>query len=95
VAAGEKLVNLFEEHADIIVKGSHDTEYGQKLNLTTGRSGMILDLVIEAGNSADSNRLLPMLARHVAFYGQAPRQAAANGGFATRDNLATEGVGHR
>jgi transposase, IS5 family len=89
VAAGEKLVSLFEEHADIIVKGSRDTEYGHKLNLTTGRSGMILDLVIEAGNPADSDRLLPMLARHVAFYGQAPRQAAADGGFATRDNLAT------
>ena len=89
VPADEKVVSLFEEHADIIVKGSRDTEYGHKLNLTTGRSGMILDLVIEAGNPADSDRLLPMLARHVAFYGQAPRQAAADGGFATRDNLAT------
>ena len=49
---------------------------------------MILDLVIEAGNPADSDRLLPMLARHAALYGQAPRQAAADGGFATRDNLA-------
>ncbi len=37
VAAGEKLVSLFEEHADIIVKGSRDTDYGHKLNLTTGR----------------------------------------------------------
>ena len=89
VPADEKVVSLFEEHADIIVKGSRDTEYGHKLNLTTGRSGMILDLVIEAGNPADSDRLLPMLARHVAFYGQAPRQAAADGGFATRNNLAT------
>ncbi|MER8396230.1 ISNCY family transposase [Mesorhizobium sp. M0045] len=89
VPAGEKLVSLFESHADIIVKGSRDTEYGHKLNLTTGRSGMILDLVIEKGNPADSDRLLPMLERHIDLYGQAPRQAAADGGFATRDNLAT------
>lgn len=89
VPAGEKLVSLFEPHADIIVKGSRDTEYGHKLNLTTGRSGMILDLVIEAGNPADSDRLLPMLERHIDLYGQAPRQAAADGGFATRANLAT------
>jgi transposase, IS5 family len=89
VAAGDKLVSLFEPHADIIVKGSRDTEYGHKLNLTTGRSGMILDLVIEAGNPADSDRLLPMLERHIDLYGQAPRQAAADGGFATRNNLAT------
>jgi IS5 family transposase len=88
VPAGEKLVSLFEPHADIIVKGSRDPKYGHKLNLSTGRSGMILDLVIEAGNPADSDRLLPMLARHVDVWGQAPRQAAADGGFATRDNLA-------
>jgi IS5 family transposase len=88
VPASEKLVSLFEPHADIIVKGSRDTEYGHKLNLTTGRSGMVLDLVIETGNPRDSDRLLPMLKRHIAFHGQAPRQAAADGGFASRDNLA-------
>ena len=44
---------------------------------------MILDVVIEAGNPADSERFLPMLERHIAFYGEAPRQ----GGFATRHNL--------
>ena len=89
VPASEKLVSLFEPHADIIVKGSRDAEYGHKLNLATGRSGMILDLVVETGNPADSDRLLPMLERQIVFYGQAPRQAAADGGFATRHNLAT------
>lgn len=88
VPAGDKLVSLFEPHADIIVKGSRDVAYGHKLNLTTGRSGLILDLVIEAGNPADSERLVPMLERHIAFWGAAPRQAVADGGFASRDNLA-------
>jgi IS5 family transposase len=87
VAASEKLVSLFEPHADIIIKGGRDVHYGHKLNLTTGRSGLILDLVVEAGNPADRERLLPMLKRHIAFYGQAPRQAAADGGYASRDNL--------
>ena len=87
VPAGEKLVSLFEPHADIIVKGRRDVDYGHKLNLTTGRSGLILDLVVEAGNPADSERLLPMLERHIAFYGAAPRQAAADGGYASRTNL--------
>ena len=62
-------------------------EYGHKLNLTTGRSGMILDLVIEAGNPADSERFLPMLKRHIAVYGEAPPQGAADGGYASRHNL--------
>jgi IS5 family transposase len=86
VPASDKLVSLFEPHADIIRKG-REVEYGHKLNLTTGRSGLILDLVIEAGNPADSERLLPMLERHIALYGKPPRQLAADGGFATRDNL--------
>ena len=64
---------------------SRDVDYGHKLNLTTGRSGLILDLVVEAGNPADSERLLPMLDRHIALYGEAPLQAAANGGYARRD----------
>jgi IS5 family transposase len=87
IAAGDKIVSLFEPHADIIVKGSRDVEYGHKLNLITGRSGLILDVVIETGNPADSERFLPMLERHIAFYGEAPRQAAADGGFASRHNL--------
>ena len=87
VRAGEKIVSLFEPHADIIVKGGRDVEYGHKLNLTAGRSGLILDVVIEVGNPADSERFLPMLERHIAFYGQAPRQAAADGGYASVHNL--------
>jgi len=88
VPAGEKLVSLFEPHADIILKGGRQVQYGHKLNLTAGRSGLILDLAIEDGNPADSERFLPMLKRHIAFYGEAPRQTAADGGFASRDNLA-------
>lgn len=87
VPAKDKLVSLFEPHTDIIVKGSRDVDYGHKLNLTTGRSGLILDMVIEEGNPADSERLLPMLKRHIAIHGKAPRQLAADGGYATRDNL--------
>jgi transposase, IS5 family len=44
VPASEKIVSLFEPHADIIVKCGCDTQYGHKLNLVTGRSGLFLDL---------------------------------------------------
>jgi transposase, IS5 family len=87
VPARDKLVSLFETHADIIVKRKGEVHYGHKLNLMTGRTGLILDVVVEAGNPADSDRLMPMLERHIAAYGAAPRQAAADGGFASRDNL--------
>jgi IS5 family transposase len=58
--ASDKLVSLFEPHADIIVKGTRDVQYGHKLNLVTGKSGLILDIVIETGNPADTERFLPM-----------------------------------
>ena len=87
VPAGEKLVSLFEPHADIIVKGAGDVQYGHKLNLTTGKSGLILDVVVEAGNPADAERFLPMLDRQIACCGVAPRQIAADGGYASLENL--------
>jgi IS5 family transposase len=87
VPAGEKLVSLFEPHADIIVKGGRRVQYGHKLNLATGKSGLILDVVIEAGNPADAERFLPMLDRHIARAGAPPRQTAADGAYASRANL--------
>jgi IS5 family transposase len=85
--AGEKLVSLFEPHADIIVKGTREVQYGHKLNLATGKSGLILDVVVEAGNPADAERFLPMLDRQIARCGGPPRQMAADGGYASLDNL--------
>jgi IS5 family transposase len=86
VPASEKLVSLFEPHADIICKGS-EVAYRHKLDLSTGASGLIFDVVIEAGNPADSERLLPMLERHIARYDRPPRKVAADGSYASRDDL--------
>jgi transposase, IS5 family len=88
VPASEKLVSLFEPHADIIVKGGRQVQYGHKLNLATGKSGLILDIVIETGNPADAERFVSMLDRHIARTGAPPRQTAADGGYASRANLA-------
>jgi len=60
VPAEEKIVSLFEAHTDIIVKDRRAMHYGHKLNLTSGRSGLIFDVVIEAGNPADAERFIPM-----------------------------------
>ncbi|MDE0350778.1 MAG: ISNCY family transposase [Gammaproteobacteria bacterium] len=87
VPAREKVVSLFEPHTDIIVKSGRGTHYGHKVNLTTGRSGLVLDVVVEDGNPADSSRCVPMLERHVAHYGAVPTHAAFDGGYASRENL--------
>jgi IS5 family transposase len=87
VPATEKLYSIFEPHTDLIKKGSRPLEYGHKLNLSSGKSGLILDLVVEQGNPCDTSRLLPMLQRHKDNYGQVPRQCSVDGGYASQDNL--------
>lgn len=87
VAACEKVVSMFEPHTDIIVKDRRDTQYGHKLNITTGMRGMVLDVVVEEGNPADSSRLLPMIKRINEHYGKLPRQVAADAGYASCDNV--------
>ena len=87
VPASEKVVSLFEPHTDIICKGGRQTHYGHKINLSTGRSALVLDVVVESGNPADSERCLPMLRRHVETYGEPPQRVAFDGGYASRANL--------
>jgi len=89
VPAAEKVVSIFEPHTDIIVKGRRSTEYGHKICLATGRSGLITDCVVQAGNPADVTLAPEMIDRHRAHFGAVPREAAFDGGFASRQNLAT------
>lgn len=84
----EKLVSIFEPHTDIIVKDRRDTYYGHKLALSGGASGMVTDLVIERGNPADATMAEEMIKRQNGIYGKFPHQAAFDGGFASKSNLA-------
>jgi len=87
VPASEKIVSLFEPHTDIIVKDRRQTHYGHKVTLSTGRSGIVVDLVIEKGNPGDSTLTVRSAQRHAALFGQPPERAAFDGGFASRNNL--------
>jgi transposase, IS5 family len=85
--AGDKVVSFFECHTDVIVKGRRDTQYGHKIFLSGGRSGLILDCVIPRGNPADAALFPELLRRQEEIYGRVPLKNAADGGFASRDNL--------
>jgi IS5 family transposase len=58
------------------------------VTLSTGRSGIVLDLVIEKGNPADSTLTVRSAERHAALFGEAPERVAFDGGFASKSNLA-------
>jgi IS5 family transposase len=88
VPASEKIVSFFEEHTDIIVKGGRDTEYGHKIFLAGGASTLILGCRILRGNAADTDQYQALLEQHQQWYGRMPRQVSADGGFASKENLA-------
>lgn len=88
VPASEKIVSFFEDHTDIIVKKRRDTEYGHKVFLAGGASTMILGCLIVRGNPADTDHYQSLLSQHEQWYGRMPRQVTADGGFASKENLA-------
>ncbi len=87
VPADQKVVSIFEEHTDIIIKDRRDTYYGHKICLTGGASNLILDCVILEGNPADTDLVEQMLDRQQQIYGRYPLKVALDGGFASKDNL--------
>ena len=86
VPASEKVVSLFEEHADIIRKDNRKTHFGHKVTISVGRY-LILDCSVERGNPADTVLFGQMMDRVEAVTGRVPRQVAADGGFASKANL--------
>jgi IS5 family transposase len=87
VPVDEKIVSIFEPHADIVVKDNREVRYGHKVCLTGGKSSLVLDCVIEDGNPTDSSLVERTLERHIERFGRAPRQAAFDGGFASKGNV--------
>jgi IS5 family transposase len=87
VPATEKIVSIFEPHTDVIVKDRRETLYGHKVFLNVGASGLIIDMLMQRGNPADSTRAIPMLERHRQVMGKAPEQAAFDAGFTSTANI--------
>ena len=88
VPASEKILSIFEPHTDIIIKGGRGPEYGHKVFLTSGRSGLVLDCKVLQGNPADSTLVEEFLSRHTDWFGEVPHQVAFDGGFTSAANLA-------
>jgi IS5 family transposase len=86
VPNGEKIFSIYEEHTDIIVKGSREVAFGHKVNLATGRSNLILDCEITDGNPKDSTLYEGVLERVRNDYGIRPRDMVTDGGYASLRN---------
>jgi IS5 family transposase len=82
----EKIFSIYEDHTDIIVKGKREAEFGHKVNLTTGRSNIILDVEIVDGNPGDSQLYEGVLERIKRDYDVTPRDVVTDGGYASLKN---------
>ena len=91
----QKLFSIYELHADIIVKGGRDILFGHKVNLATGKSNLIIDCVIPAGNPSDILLFKPTIDRVIDNYGIIPRDSSADGGYACQgssDHCKSKGI---
>jgi IS5 family transposase len=82
----EKIFSIYEEHTDIIVKGSREVEFGHKVNLATGRSNLILDCEVVDGNPSDSTLYEGVLDRASKDYGIRPRDMVTDGAYGSLRN---------
>ena len=88
VPATDKVVSIFEEHAAILRKGLREVHYGHRICVTTGASALIVDCVIEDGARVDSSTTVRNVERFIDITGKTPEQAAFDGGYASKANLA-------
>ena len=87
VKSSEKIVSIFEEHTDVIVKGYREVSYGHKINLSSECHGFITYLSIETGNTSDKDLYLPVLNYHQNELKYSPNATVADGGYASQENV--------
>jgi IS5 family transposase len=88
VPASEKIVSLFEEHADIIRRGkeSHPVEYGHKVWLNEVEGGLVSHYRILEGNPSDEQQWKPSLKAHLKTFHHPPYQASGDRGLFSEPN---------
>jgi IS5 family transposase len=100
VPSAEKLVSLFEPHAQVIprFKAGRPAEFGRKLRIDEVEGGVVVGYkVLEKGGGQDQEHLPDALAGHRRKFGRPPRLLAADRGMSSAENqrLAEEaGVAH-
>jgi IS5 family transposase len=87
VPVDEKIFSIYEMHTDIIVKGQRDVQFGHKINLSSGKSNLILTCGIVSGNPKDSTLYQDTIKKVIKLYGITPNSSTADGGFASTENI--------
>ena len=93
VPAADKIVSIFEEHTDIIKRGKSGAkaEFGHKVLIASGKSGLITQYKSLRGNPDDGQMLPCVLAKHQQQYGRGPEALGADRRFYSTANESKAG----
>ncbi|HUU39740.1 MAG TPA: ISNCY family transposase [Desulfatiglandales bacterium] len=83
-----KIYSIYEQHTDIIVKGSREVKFGHKVDLCSGKSNLVLNCQVLRGNPSDKDLFAPAVDAIIDNYGKSPRDCATDGGYASLANQA-------
>jgi len=83
----QKLFSIYEQHTNIIVKGSREVQFGHKINLSSGKSNLILGCEVLLGNPPDKELYQSSVNKIITNYATIPRDIATDGGYASKANL--------
>jgi IS5 family transposase len=88
VPAKEKIVSIFEEHTDIIVRGKEakPVEYGHKIWLNEVEGGIVSHYHILDGNPSEEKQWKPSLKAHIKTFQHPPVQSSADRGLSSDPN---------
>jgi len=86
VKGQDKIFSIYEEHTDVIVKGLRECIFGHKVNISSGKSNLILDCDVLEGNPSDANLFKGPLSTIQETYGKQIGSVATDGGYASLDN---------
>ena len=88
VPVDEKIVSIFEEHTDIIKRGKSQcpTEFGHKILVVSGKSGLFTQFDTLRGNPSDDSLVPDILTKHEQQYQQAPWHFAGDRRFFSTAN---------
>lgn len=88
VSNDKKIFSIYELHTDIIVKGGREVQFGHKINLSTGKSNLILSCAVLKGNPSDRCLYQDTIEQIIDTYGVVPRDSVTDGGYASKANMA-------
>jgi len=83
----QKLFSIYELHTDIIVKGARKVHFGHKINLSSGKSNLVLSCEVLRGNPSDTDLYCSTLNKIISDYGVTPRDSVTDGGYASIKNV--------